>query len=109
MSLADLIKKGSLRGFATATPATPATDRPPIPLSVATVATVAVATPRSTENAIHPVSSHTPEELEVLGWLDSIGENDPVVIGETIQKCRDRPDWCDAFVRAARGDYSGVH
>ncbi len=43
MSLADLIKKGSLRGFATATPATPATDRPLIPPSVATVATVAVA------------------------------------------------------------------
>ena len=43
MSLADLIQKGSLRGFATATPATPATDRPPSPPTVATVATVAVA------------------------------------------------------------------
>lgn len=43
MSFAGLLKKGSLRGFATATPATPATDRPNIPPSVATVATVAVA------------------------------------------------------------------
>ena len=43
MSLASLLKKGGLRGFATATPATPATDRPLIPPSVATVATVAVA------------------------------------------------------------------
>ena len=43
MSLANLIKRGSLRGFATATPATVATDRPLIPSSVATVATVAVA------------------------------------------------------------------
>ena len=43
MSFANLLKKGSLRGFATATPATPATDRPNIPPSVATVATVAVA------------------------------------------------------------------
>ncbi len=43
MTLADLIKKGSLRGFATATPATFAT--PPVLVSpcVATVATVAVA------------------------------------------------------------------
>lgn len=44
MSLANLLKKGSLREFATATPATPATDRPDIVPSVATVATVAVAT-----------------------------------------------------------------
>ena len=43
MSLSNLLKKGSLRGLATATPATPATDRPLTPSSVATVATVAVA------------------------------------------------------------------
>lgn len=43
MSLASLLKKGSLHGLATATPATPATDRSLIPQSVATVATVAVA------------------------------------------------------------------
>ena len=44
MSLASLLKKGSLRGFATATPSTVATDKPFIPPSVATVATVSVAT-----------------------------------------------------------------
>ena len=43
MSLASLLKKGSLRGFATATPATFATHIPYSPLTVATVATVAVA------------------------------------------------------------------
>ena len=43
MSFGNLLKKGSLRGFATATPATPATDWRNIPPSVATVATVAVA------------------------------------------------------------------
>ena len=46
MSLASLIKKGSLRGFATATPATPATPATHgtfSPPTVATVATVAVA------------------------------------------------------------------
>ena len=44
MSFADLIKKGSLRGFATATVATVATVRPETPSSVASVATVNVAT-----------------------------------------------------------------
>ena len=44
MSLADLMKKGSLRGFATVTVATVATVRPDSPPSVASVATVSVAT-----------------------------------------------------------------
>ena len=43
MSLANLIKKGSLREPATATPATFATHEPSRPPTVATVATVAVA------------------------------------------------------------------
>ena len=47
MSLASLLKKGSLRGLATATPATVATDKPFIPPSVATVATVNVANPQN--------------------------------------------------------------
>ena len=54
-------------------------------------------------------SSHTPEKLEVLAWLGAIGEHDPLVIVETIDKCRARPDWRDAYVRAARGDFSGAH
>ena len=44
MSLADLMKKGSLRGFATATPATDATHWQERRITVATVATVAIAT-----------------------------------------------------------------
>jgi hypothetical protein len=44
MSLADLMKKGSLRRFATVTGATVATVRPDSRPSVATVATVSVAT-----------------------------------------------------------------
>ena len=43
MSLANLIKKGSLRGLAAATPANFATHEPFRPSAVATVATVAVA------------------------------------------------------------------
>ena len=44
MSLANLIKKGSLRGFATVTVATTATVKPDSLSSVASVATVSVAT-----------------------------------------------------------------
>ena len=65
MSLADLIKKGSLRGFATATPATPATDRPLIPLSVATVATVAVA------NAQNPAANDPAPDPDRWCWPHS--------------------------------------
>lgn len=55
MSLANLIKKGSLRGFATATPATSATDDPYSPPTVATVATVAVANaPKEAANDPEP-------------------------------------------------------
>ena len=43
MNLASLMKKGSLRGFATATLATVATDKPFISPGVATVSTVNVA------------------------------------------------------------------
>lgn len=50
MRLADLIKKGSLRGLATATVATVATHEPTSPTTVARVATVAVA--KSSEAAI---------------------------------------------------------
>ena len=44
MSLANLLKKGSLRGFATATVATTATVKPDSLQTVASVATVSVAT-----------------------------------------------------------------
>jgi hypothetical protein len=57
MSLANLIKKGSLRSLATATPATPATVSPNIPPSVATVATVAVA--KATDKAANDPAPDT--------------------------------------------------
>lgn len=51
MSLANLIQKGGLRGFATATPATFATHAPLIHPTVETVARVAVAsTPKEAAN-----------------------------------------------------------
>lgn len=54
MSLRDLMRKGSLRAFATATPATLATDRSDGTGTVATVATAAVATDRDSAAANDP-------------------------------------------------------
>jgi hypothetical protein len=47
MSLLALIKKGGLRGHATATPATSATNKTALTPTVATIATVAVATAKN--------------------------------------------------------------
>ena len=61
MSLADLLKKGSLRQFATVTGATAATVRPNSRTSVATVATVSVATAQK-EAANNPAAvTHDPD------------------------------------------------
>ena len=54
MRLADLMRKGSLRGFATATPATVATHEAGIAATVAEVATVAVATALDAKAANDP-------------------------------------------------------
>ena len=65
MSLASLLKKGSLRGTATATPAIFATS-PPIGLStIATVATVAVAK-RNELAANHPEPPPDPQAWREL-------------------------------------------
>lgn len=65
MSLSALIKKGGLRGAATATLATSATDEAPTPPSVATVATVAVATaPQRAANDPAHVQDFDPEAFE---------------------------------------------
>ena len=65
MSLANLIKKGSLRGFATATPATVATDKAFIPPSVATVATVNVA------KAKNPAENDPAPDADRWAWPHS--------------------------------------
>ena len=61
MSLADLMKKGSLRRFATATVATTATVRPNSLPSVATVATVSVATPQKPAANDPAAVTHDPD------------------------------------------------
>jgi hypothetical protein len=62
MTLSALIKKGALRGSATAIPATAATDEGKKSGTVARVATVAVANPESRELAVV-------EELPPRAWV----------------------------------------
>ena len=69
MSLASLLKKGSLRGFATATPATFAThslNSPYSPPTVATVATLAVA------NAPNTAANDSTPDPDRWCWPHSI-------------------------------------
>lgn len=74
MSLVNLIKKGSLRSLATATPATPATVSPNISPSVATVATVAVA--RAPDKAANDPAP----ELDRHCWPDSTAMTDREIV-----------------------------
>lgn len=87
MSLSNLLKKGSLRGLATATPETVATDKPLSPSSVATVATVNVANPQSPA-ANDPVATPTTAAVD-LDLIPATGDtvSDPAP--------PDDPDrWC---------------
>ena len=62
---------------------------------------------REHKPAIVTALRHSPEELEVLAWLETIDEFDPVVIGETLHKFRSHPDWRVAFLKMARGEDCG--
>ena len=48
------------------------------------------------------------EEREITDWLKRIGEPDPVVIGETLAKCRANPAALRFFLGLARGDDGGM-
>jgi len=51
----------------------------------------------------------SPEEREILHWLSRIGETDPVVIRETLVKCRNDPEVLRFFLGLARGDTTALH
>ena len=51
----------------------------------------------------------SPEEREILHWLSRIGETDPVIVGETLAKCRSEPHALRFFLRLARGDTTALH
>ena len=46
----------------------------------------------------------SPEEREVVNWLERILEDDPVVYRETHAKCRANPDALRFFLGLARGE-----
>ncbi|MCU7803803.1 MAG: hypothetical protein KZQ96_11445 [Candidatus Thiodiazotropha sp. (ex Lucinoma borealis)] len=83
MTLSALIKKGGLTSAMTATPATTATQEEVNLATVAPVATVAVA--EQPEPLPELVSD---EESNIRAWLVHIGETDPAIIAEVLDKCR---------------------
>ncbi len=50
----------------------------------------------------------TPEEREILQWLNRIDETDPATIRATLAKCNDDPDALRFFLGLARGEDVGV-
>lgn len=48
------------------------------------------------------------DEREIVSWLQRIGENDPVIFRETLDKCRANPDALRFFLGLARGDNGGT-
>ncbi|WP_456406042.1 hypothetical protein [Thiolapillus sp.] len=81
MTLSTLIEKGGLTGSMTATPATQEADKP---VTVAPVATVAVA-----EKPVQLPELLPDEDSNIRAWLAHIGETDPAIIAEVMDKCRD--------------------
>ena len=85
MTLASLLKKGSLRGAATATPATPATVDPLYPPSVATVATVAVATytERAANDPPAPDREAWPERAAIAEYDGGLTRQDAEALADS--------------------------
>lgn len=96
MTLSTLIRKGGLAQVATATPATLATQETASAATVAQVATVAVAKPQPPAAAMT-----TEEEQAIRDWLTHIEEDDPEIIDEVVDKCRDNPEARAYFLRRA--------
>lgn len=72
----------------------------------AKVATVSVANlPEAKADPSLAISAT--EENAIRAWLESIGEYDPLIIGETLTKCRVSPDALRFFLGLARGEDTG--
>ena len=113
MSLADLIKKGSLRGFATATPATVATDRPVIPPSVATVATVAVASAQNPASKLSDpmraaLRDAKPELLALLAATTTPAQERPYRLTQAQGDAAHAEPWDDATIARFQARAVGI-
>ena len=92
MSLADLMRKGNLRAFATATPATFAAHAPESGRTVATAAKVAVAIP--------PHSTANDPAADLAGWNVTLQDG---IQAETVAKFRTASRALDRQIAAAGG------
>lgn len=101
MTLSTLIRKRDSGSAATAIPAIFATQQWGDAPTVARIATVAVATPQNQKTT----TVTTENELAILWWLKSIGEDDPVMIEDVLDRCGTNPEALTYFLwRAAGGD-----
>lgn len=101
MSLSALIRK---RGFvkpANVIPAISAIQQGRESPTLTRIATVAIATPQNQET----MSLAANKELVVLRWLKFIGEDDPVMVDDVLDRCQSDPEALTYFLwRAAGGD-----
>ena len=50
----------------------------------------------------------TPEEREIVAWLESLGKPEWEVFDEVLDKCRTNPDALHFFLGLARGEDAGT-
>lgn len=91
MTLANLIRKRHTGSIATAIPAIPATRKGERGGTVARIATVAVANPASEKLG-------ATEAAVIHAWLTHIGETDPAMIAEAMQRCASDPEALTYFL-----------
>lgn len=101
MSLANLMKRGSLRQLATATSATPATDGAKAPGTVATVAKVAVATAQNDPVQLTSDRALLPADLDRWAWPNGTAMNGAEV-DRTIERI-------SVFMRRGLHDETAAH
>ena len=101
MTLSTLIRKRDFGNTATAISAISAAQQWCDALTVARIATVAVATRQNQKTTTLTAEN----ELAVLWWVKSIGEDDPVMIEDVLDRCRTNLEALTYFLwRAAGGD-----
>lgn len=115
MTLSNLIRKRDTVGIATAIPAISATQPKGEVATVARIATVAVANPKEEKTAppakvgagdTAPASQlavpmTADQEQAVLAWLGSIGEDDPAIVGDVLNRCQHDAECRDYYLRRA--------
>lgn len=58
--------------------------------------------PRGTEKTVSPPPPSDHEEKAILAWLDHIGEDDQILIDETLERCRANLETREYFLMRSR-------